>query len=116
MQLQLVVVTSVSKFSNIENTKHRDILSRKLGKWRRCIWFLMIICGITYSLKMIAKCAINFFKYPASIKPNLNSKDVVRFPKVTICLNGMHSSKKIEEKYPGYGPVIRELYTGRPLL
>ena len=72
----------------------------------------MIICGISYSLKMIAKCAINFFKYPASIKPNLNSKDVVRFPKVTICLNGMHSTKKIEQRYPGYGPVIRELYTG----
>ena len=39
--------------------------------------------------------------------------------KVTICLNGMHSSKKIEEAYPGYGDAIRELYTGsyndRPL-
>ena len=81
MQRQPAVAMSVSKLSKVETSEHINILSRKLGKWRRCIWFLMIICGITYSLKMIAKCAINFFKYPASIKPNLNSKDVVRFPK-----------------------------------
>ena len=61
------------------------------------------------------------------MKPNLNSKDLVRFPKglgeiilnqswktfsVTICMNGMHSTRKIKERYPGYLPIIRELYTG----
>ena len=30
---------------------------------------------------MITKCARNYYKYPASMKPNLNSKDLVRFPK-----------------------------------
>jgi len=74
---------------------------------------------------MITKCARNYYKYPASMKPNLNSKDLVRFPKgfvvklknfkqfsVTICMNGMHSTRKIKERYPGYLPIIRELYTG----
>ena len=31
---------------------------------------------------------------------------------VTICMNGMHSTRKIKERYPGYLPIIRELYTG----
>ena len=91
-----------------------------------------IIAFRTYSLfQMITKCARNYYKYPASMKPNLNSKDLVRFPKgciltiylsfrlwyrtifsVTICMNGMHSTRKIKERYPGYLPIIRELYTG----
>ena len=31
---------------------------------------------------------------------------------MTICMNGMHSTRKIKERYPGYLPIIRELYTG----
>ena len=27
-------------------------------------------------------------------------------------MNGMHSTRKIKERYPGYLPIIRELYTG----
>ena len=41
-----------------------------------------LVCpDLTALFQMITKCARNYYKYPASMKPNLNSKDLVRFPK-----------------------------------
>ena len=38
---------------------------------------------------------------------------LISFPKVTICMNGMHSRSKIEQYYPGMKEyLLRQIYTG----
>ena len=62
---------------------------------------------------MIGKNAHRYFNHPSIIKPMFRQDDHVSFPKVTICMNGMHSRSKIEQYYPGMKEnLLRQMYTG----
>ena len=70
------------------------------GKSRKVFWMLVLSAGCIYSCYMIQNNAKRYFAYPSIIKPIFRQDDHVSFPKVTICMNGMHSAKKIRENYP----------------
>ena len=40
------------------------------------------------------------FSYPSSVKPTIQLVDDVKFPKLTLCSNGIHSEWKMRAKYP----------------
>ena len=79
----------------------------------------------------IYKNAIRYFSYPSSIKPLVEMEDKVRFPKgifceklietiisnisVTLCMNGLHSKKKLRSAYPQFDDrILRHIYSGLP--
>ena len=46
----------------------------------------------------ITVCLQKYMSYPSTIKPAKNFSSVVRFPKITACLNSMHSKRKLLAK------------------
>ena len=89
------------------------VLKGKSPLWRKLMWTVIIIIGVIYSSYNIKLCADRFYSYPSTIKPAKNFSGLVRFPKITACLNSMHSRKKMEQKYPWVMPYLPYLYTGQ---
>ena len=57
---------------------------------------------------MMAGNAQRFYRFPSAIKP---SEPVhAQFPKVTICLNSMHSKHGLEKNYPGLDQALPFYY------
>ena len=59
---------------------------------------------------MICRNAHRYYQYPSMIKP-VNGIQA-EFPKVTICLNSMHSQKALDQLYPGLAHAL-PLYYGQ---
>ena len=123
------------------------------------MWMIIIFVGIFYSGltlnwpgfnvaivknqgsgRNITVCLQKYMSYPSTIKPAKNFSSVVRFPKITACLNSMHSKRKLLakeifmnfhflsqfsnfeaikwfwkwSKYPWVYPHLKELYNSNP--
>ena len=89
------------------------VLKGKTPVWRKLMWTCIIIIGVIYSSYNIKLCADRYYSYPSTIKPAKNFSGLVRFPKITACLNSMHSLRKMEAKYPWVIPYLPNLYTGQ---
>lgn len=78
--------------------------------YRRVCWFCLLLLGLFYSGIMVARDANRYYEYPSVIKPVESVH--AQFPKITICLNSMHSKKALENIYPGLEEVL-PLYYGQ---
>ena len=90
----------------------KHLLKGKTPVWRKVMWMVIIIIGVIYSSYNIKLCADRYYSYPSTIKPAKNFSGLVRFPKITACLNSMHSRHKLEAKYPWVIDYLPFLYTG----
>ena len=80
--------------------------------WRKVLWLIFIVFGVLYSAKNVGLNTERYFSYPSQTKPAVASgpEGVVRFPKVTACLNNMHSLVAIRQKYPFVEEYLPLLY------
>ena len=75
------------------------IVNTQVHLARRAFWTMVFILGVTQSRLMMIGNGQRFYEYPSTIK----STDPVnaQFPKVTICMNSIHSKSGMTY-YPNY--------------
>ena len=84
------------------------ISSSDINIFRRLFWLLVFASGLSYSANMICRNALRYFEYPSVIKPVSGVRST--FPKVTICLNSMHSQQDLDTFYPGLAYLMPMYY------
>jgi len=103
------VYTGFQKFAEVVGPQGlRYIVNKEIHQYRRIIWAIAFVCGLSFSVSMIYKNTIRFYSYPTMIKPVEGVH--AEFPKVTICLNSMHSRQSLESAYPGLGDILPIYY------
>ncbi|CAG5085890.1 Oidioi.mRNA.OKI2018_I69.PAR.g11039.t1.cds [Oikopleura dioica] len=103
------VYTGFQKFAEVVGPQGlRYIVNKEIHQYRRIIWAIAFLGGISFSVNMIYKNTIRFYNYPTMIKPVEGVR--AEFPKVTICLNSMHSHESLERTYPGLAEILPIYY------
>ncbi|CAG5113091.1 Oidioi.mRNA.OKI2018_I69.chr2.g7234.t1.cds [Oikopleura dioica] len=94
-------------FSTISNPKNHV--------FSRISWGILLLLGVTFTVKNIADCFSKYLSYPTITKTSeipVNAS-VEAFPKLTICLNSQQSIWKIQKYYPD---TYEEILAGLPFL
>ena len=84
------------------------IVNTQVHLARRVFWTMVFIFAVTQSILIIIANGQRFYEYPSTMK----STDPVnaQFPKVTICLNSMHSKSGLAHNYPGLDKALPFYY------
>ena len=59
-------------------------------RWRRILWTIFVIGGIGYTAFNVYKNTRLYLSYPTKFEMR-NENHTMKFPKITVCLNSMHS-------------------------
>ena len=97
-------------------------IGRPETHWKRRVsWIIILLLGSTFSFILIKKNAQKYyrqttycrifeqfvFSYPSFMKEESDHSFVTEFPKITVCLNSMHSLGKLQRFYPELVHIIR---------
>ena len=75
-----------------------NVLSNDVHIVRRLFWFGVFIFGVGYSMIMIVRNIQRYYEYPTMMRVAKDGQAV--FPKITVCLNSMHSKEYLTKHYP----------------
>ena len=59
-------------------------------RWRRILWTIFVVGGIGYTAFNVYKNTRLYLSYPTKFEMR-NENHTMKFPKITVCLNSMHS-------------------------
>lgn len=66
-----------------------------------------VIVGLIITVSNIIRCIRSYLLYKSQVKPMVGGAEkVMMFPKVTICLNSIHSKWKIQKNYPNEAALL----------
>lgn len=65
---------------------------------RSFIWGSFVVCGLVYTTYNIVQNTMKYLSYPTKFEIDVESAQM-QFPKITICLNSMHSKERISSLY-----------------
>ena len=68
-----------------------------------------MLLGCGYSFLLIRSNANKYYSYPSFMKEESEKNYRTDFPKVTICLNSMHSLKKLYDEYPEFVQIQKKM-------
>ena len=100
-QQQMSSSTSPNKRSSKFMSDHMKVANN--GKkirypLRSFIWGSFVVCGVVYTTYNIVQNTMKYLSYPTKFEIDVESAQM-QFPKITICLNSMHSKERISSLY-----------------
>ena len=72
---------------------------------------MVVIFGCGYSTKMILDNYYKYIDYPSFMKEETEKNYTTKFPKITICLNSMHSLEKLLRYEPTGRTYRKKVFT-----
>ena len=75
----------------------RYMFGLEINVYRRLMWVAVFFTGFCYSIYHVGNVTRNYLEYNHSIKEKIVTTSD-EFPVITICLNSMHSRRKVKFK------------------